>query len=165
MGKLYEYLSADHDRMDALLTSAVARAEAIDMAPYSEFRKRLLRHISMEEKIILPAIAKWQGGKKVAIAERLRMDHGAIVSLLVPPPTPSIVRTLRSIFSLHNPLEEGGGGLYQLLEELAGAESDRMLSELIAAPDVLVLPHNEQPDVLEVTKRAVARAGYEFRDV
>jgi hypothetical protein len=39
-----------------------------------------------------------------------------------------------------------------------------MLAELKAAPDVLVLPHNEQPDILEVTKRAVARAGYEFKN-
>ena len=163
-GVLYQYLSADHDRLDALLERAVAKAGVIDMGPYSEFREGLLRHISMEEKIVLPAIAKWQGGKKAAIAERLRLDHGAIVSLLVPPPNPSIILTLRSIFAVHNPLEEQEGGLYQLFETLAGAETERMLAELKAAPDVLVLPHNEQPDALEVTKRAVARAGYEFKN-
>jgi hypothetical protein len=74
----------------------------------------------MEEKIVLPAIAKWQGVKKAAIAERLRLDHGAIVSLLVPPPNPSIILTLRSIFAIHNPLEEQEGGVYQLFETLAG---------------------------------------------
>ena len=163
-GVLYEYLSGDHDRLDALLERAVAKAEVIDMGAYSEFRKGLLRHISMEEKIVLPAIAKWQGGKKAAIAERLRLDHGAIVSLLVPPPNPSIILTLRSIFVVHNPLEEQEGSLYRLFETLAGAETERMLAELKAAPDVLVLPHNEQPDALEVTKRAVARAGYEFKN-
>ena len=163
-GVLYQYLSGDHDRLDALLKSAVAKPGVIDMEPYSEFRKRLLRHISMEEKIVLPAIAKWQGGKKPAIAERLRLDHGAIVSLLVPPPSPSIILTLQSIFAVHNPLEEQEGGLYQLFETLAGPETERMLAELKAAPAVLVLPHNEQPDILEVTKRAVARAGYEFKN-
>jgi hypothetical protein len=117
----------------------------------------------MEEKIVLPAIAKWQGGKKAAIAERLRLDHSAIVSLLVPLPTPSIILTLRSIFAVHNPLEEQEGGLYQLFETLAGLETERMLSELKAAPAVLVLPHNEKPDAIETTKRAVARAGYEFK--
>jgi len=94
-GALYQYLSDDHDRLDALLGRAVAKPGVIDMELYSEFRKDLLRHISMEEKIVLPAIARWQGGKKAAIAERLRLDHGAIVSLLVPPPTPSIILTLR----------------------------------------------------------------------
>jgi len=39
-----------------------------------------------------------------------------------------------------------------------------MLAELKAAPAVLVLPHNEQPDILEVTKRAVSRAGYEYKN-
>ena len=162
-GVLYQYLSGDHDRLDALLESAVARPGVIDMEPYSEFRKGLLRHISMEEKIVLPAIAKWQGGKKAAIAERLRLDHGAIVSLLVPPPSPSIILTLRSIFAVHNPIEEQEGGLYQLFETLAASDAARMLAELKAAPAVLVLPHNEQPDILEVTKRSVSRAGYEFK--
>ena len=162
-GLLYQYLSDDHDRLDALLESAVAKAGVIDMEPYSVFRKGLLRHISMEEKIALPAIAKWEDGKKAAIAERLRLDHGAIVSLLVPPPNPSIILTLRSIFAVHNPLEEQEGGLYQLFETLAGAETESMLAELKAAPAVLVLPHNEQPDILELTKRAVSRAGYEFK--
>ena len=163
-GILYQYLSDDHDKMDGLLTGAVASAGEIDMALYSAFRKRLLRHISMEEKIVLPAIANWQGGKKAAVAERLRLDHGAIVSLLVPPPSASIIRTLRSIFAVHNPLEEGDGGLYQLFEELAGGECERMLAELKAAPDVAVLPHNDQPGIIEVTKRAVSRAGYKYDD-
>src|SRR4051812_46243380 len=109
-GALYQYLSGDHRRLEGLLDRAVAGPDAIDMEPYSEFRKGLLRHISMEEKIVLPAIARWQGGRKGAIAERLRLDHGAIVSLLVPPPSPSIVRTLRSIFAVHNLMEEDDGG-------------------------------------------------------
>src|SRR5688572_9896229 len=162
-GVLYQYLSGDHDRLDALLESAVAKPGVINMEPYSEFRKGLLRHISMEEKIVLPAIAKWQGGKKADIAERLRLDHGAIVSLLVPPPNTSIILTLRSIFAVHNPLEEQEGGLYELFETLVGSKADMMLAELKAAPPVPVLPHNEQPDILEVTKRAVLRAGYEFK--
>jgi hypothetical protein len=53
--------------------------------------------------------------------------------------------------------------LYQLFETLSGLETENMLSELKAAPSVLVLPHNEKPDAIETTKRAVARAGYEFK--
>src|SRR4030095_11199272 len=128
-GVLYQYLSNDHDRLDALLNRAVAKPGMIAMEPYAEFRKGILRHISMEEKIVLPAIAKWQGGKKAAIAERLRLDHGAIVSLLVPPPTPSMVLTIRSILEVHNRLEEQDDGLYQLFETLAGPETDKKLAE------------------------------------
>ena len=163
MGALYEYLTADHKRFAALLESTVAQPGVINMKPYSEFRKDLLRHISIEEKIVLPAIARWQGGRKAAIADRLRLDHSAIVSLLVPHPTRAILLTLRSIFEVHNPREEGKGGLYELFEMLSGLETDAMLAMLKAAPAVRVLPHNEQPNILEVTKRAVQRAGYEFR--
>ena len=162
-GVVYDYLSADHDRLDALLESATANRAAVDMATYSEFRKGLLRHISIEEKIVLPAIAKWQRGRKSALADRLRLDHGAIVSLLVPPPSRSIILTLRSILTVHNALEEGEGGLYEQFGALAGSEAETMLDKLKAAPDVLVLQHNEQPDAVEVTKRAVVRAGYEFK--
>jgi hypothetical protein len=105
-GALYQYLSDDHDRLDALLDSATAKSGAIDMDLYSEFRKGLLRHISIEEKIVLPAIARWQGGRKADIAERLRLDHSAIVSFLVPPPIPSVILTLRSILAVHNPLKK-----------------------------------------------------------
>jgi hypothetical protein len=162
-GVLYQYLSDDHEKLDGLLEKA-ARPDAIDPEPYSEFRKRLLRHISLEEKIVLPAIARWQGGRKAAIADRLRLDHSAIVSLLVPPPNRSIIRTLRSIFEVHNPLEENESGLYHLFEKLAGPETKKMLEELQTAPEVLVLPHNEKPELVELAKQALARAGYEFKE-
>jgi hypothetical protein len=161
-GVLSRYLSKDHERLDALLTRATAKPGIIDMEPYSEFRKGILRHISMEEKIVLPAIARWQSGTKAALAERLRLEHGAIVSLLVPPPSPSIVLTLRSIFEVHNPREEQEGGLYELLDKLAGLETDKILRELQSAPAVPVLPHNEKPEAIETTRQAVERAGYKL---
>jgi hypothetical protein len=119
----------------------------------------------MEEKVVLPAIAQLQGGRPAAVAERLRLDHGALAALLVPPPTPTIIATIRSILQVHNVLEEQEGGLYQLFEQLAGSEAETLLEKLRTMPDVPVLPHNERPDVLEATRRAVARAGYEFKDV
>ena len=117
-GVIYQCLSDDHDRLNGLLQQAVAKPGAIDMKPYAEFRKGLFRHIAMEEKIVVPTIARLQGGRQAAMAERLPLDHGAFVALLVPPPTPSIVLTLRSILEVHNVFEEQEGGLYQLLEQL-----------------------------------------------
>jgi hypothetical protein len=162
-GVLYQYLSSDHDRLDDLLERATARPGIIDEEYYADFRKRLLRHISIEEKIVLPAIARWQSGQKAALAERLHLDHGAIVSLMVPPPSPSIILTLKSVFAVHNPLEEDAGGLYETFEELAGPETDSMLEELKSAPAVPVLPHNSKPELLELAKQALARAGHEFK--
>lgn len=162
-GVLYRYLSDDHDRLDALLQRAVATSGVIEMEPYAEFRKGLLRHIAIEEKFVVPEIARLQGGRQPAIAERIRLDHGAIVALLVPPPSASIVATIRSILQVHNALEEREGGLYQLLEQLVGPGADTVLKTLTSLPEVPVLPHNERPEVIEATRRAVARAGYEFK--
>lgn len=143
---------------------SVATPGGIDLEPYQEFRRGLLRHISMEEKIVLPAIARWQGGRKAALAERLRLDHGALVSLLAPPPTPSIMLTIQSILEVHNRLEEEDGGLYRLLDDLAGPETEAMLAQLKAASPVAVLPNNDKPEVLDAAKKAVARAGHEFKE-
>jgi hypothetical protein len=162
-GALYQYMADDHARLDSLFQRAVSRPGVIDAESYHEFRKDLLRHISMEEKIVLPAIARWQGGKKAAIAERLRLDHGALVALFAPPPTPSIMLTIRSILEVHNELEEQDGGLYKLLENMAGAEMEQMLAQLKAAPPVAVLPNNDKPEVLDAAKKVVARAGHEFK--
>ena len=160
---LYQYMADDHERLDSLFQHAIARPGVIDAESYHEFRKGLLRHIAMEEKIVLPSIARWQGGKKAAIGERLRLDHGALVALLAPPPTPSIMLTIQSILEVHNQLEERGDGLYKLLEQLAGPEEEQILTQLKSAPPVAVLPNNNKPEVLEAAKKAVARAGHEFR--
>lgn len=160
MGPLYNYLSDDHERLDALLSRAAEGKGGIDIEPYSEFRQGLLRHIGIEEKIILPAIARLQDGKQVEVAARLRLDHGALVALLVPPPTPGIIATIRSILKVHNPLEENQGGLYELIDKLAGDEADDLFEKLKTAPEVPALPHNDRPGMLDITRRAVVRAGY-----
>ena len=162
-GPLYEYLTNDHNMLDALLDFAIEEPGVIEMEAYSDFRKRLLRHISIEEKIVLPAIERWQGGKKAPMADRLHSDHGAIVSLMVPPPTRPLIRTLQSIFTAHNPIEEGEGGLYELFENLAGSEMDKYLELMKSAPEVRVLPHNDRPDLLEFAKQNLTRAGYDWK--
>jgi hypothetical protein len=163
-GALYQYLSDDHDRLDNLLRRALETPGVIDEEAYAGFRKGLLRHIGLEEKIVLPAIAKLQAGAKAPMADRIRLDHGAIVALLVPPPSPSIVATLQSILLVHNALEEEEIGLYQLFEGLVGSDAEAFLEKLKTAPDVPVLPHNQRPDIIDATRRAVARAGYKFQD-
>jgi len=161
---LDRFLSDDHERLDNLLEQAASKLEVIDVDSYAEFRRGLLRHISMEEKVILPAIARMQGGKPAPMSERLRLDHGALVALLVPLPTPSIILTLRSILKVHNDSEEKDGGLYQMLEQLGEDEAEELFSQLRSVPEVPVLPHNERPIALQAARRAVERAGYKFLD-
>jgi hypothetical protein len=132
------------------------------MGPYAKFRKGLLRHIAIEEKILFPAISGSAGSTYSGLTGRLRLDHGALVSLLVPPPSQPIIATIRMILAAHNHLEEDPGGLYDIFERIAGSD-EKMLERLENLPGVPVLPHNEKPGALEATRRAVERAGYQFR--
>src|SRR3990170_5894736 len=101
-GKIYRYLADDHARLEGLLQRVTARPDSLDSEPYAAFRAGLLKHIAMEEKILLPAAQKAQGGKPLALAARLRLDHGALAALLVPAPTAAIVAAVRAILTAHN---------------------------------------------------------------
>ena len=161
-GKIHRYLAHDHERLDALLDRAMFNPENIDGAVYAQFRAGLLKHIGMEEKVLLPSAQKARDGEPLPVAAKLRLDHGALVALLVPSPTTQIVAAIRGILKAHNPLEEDPGGMYDQSEELAGTEADRILQNLQNFPEVKVLPHVDNPFVMEATRRALARAGYDF---
>jgi len=153
------YLADDHTRLDALLTRS-----ASDPAAFAAFRQGLLRHIGMEEKVLLPAAQRARGGEALPEAARLRLDHGALAALLVPTPTPAIRATLRGILERHNALEEGPDGVYTACERLAGGEVPTLLAALRAFPEVSVHPHVDSDLVEKATARALARAGYALED-
>jgi len=161
-GAIPRLLVDDHARLDALLQRAAARPGGIGRSAYAEFRAGLLKHISMEEKILLPAAQCARGGQPLPLAAKLRLDHGALAALLVPTPTPAIIAALRAILTAHNPLEESPGGVYARCEQLVGLGAEALLAQLRAAPEVPVAPHADGPRVLSAIRRALARAGYDF---
>ncbi|NGZ96084.1 MAG: cation-binding protein [Nitrospira sp. WS110] len=157
---LTHFLTEDHRRLETLLQSAFHLSGRIDQPVYDQFRAGLLRHIGMEEKILLPTAQRVRGGEPLTFAARLRLDHGAIAALLMPTPTDSLIATLQKILNKHNLIEEGPEGLYETCDALAGAESQQLLALLRAAPDLSVLPHADTPAVLGAVRRALERAGY-----
>ncbi len=159
-----EFLVEDHRRLESLLQQAVAHADHVDQGAYSQFRAGLLRHIGMEEKILVPAAQRLRGGEPLLIASKLRLDHGALGTLLIPTPTAGVIASIRGILKGHNILEEGPGGLYETCDELAGAEAPQLLAKLQAAPEVAVLPHSDTPTVMSTVRRTMERAGYTFRE-
>jgi hypothetical protein len=163
-GPITDFLVKDHGRLETLLQSAVAQAGSVDQGTYDQFRAGLLRHIGMEEKILLPAAQRLRGGQPLSIATKLRLDHGAIASLLMPPPSAVIIATIRAVLKVHNTIEEGPGGLYETCDELAGSEAAQLLAKLQFAPEVAVLPCSDSPAVISAVQRALERAGYELLD-
>jgi hypothetical protein len=160
-GSITNFLTEDHRRLEGLLESALTSGDRVDQEHYDRFRAGLLRHIGIEEKILLPAAQRLSGGEPIPIVARLRLDHGAIAALLMPTPTDGIVRALRSILDTHNVIEEGRDGLYETCDRLASSEIDQLMAKLRAAPEVAVLPHADTPAVLGAVRRALERAGHE----
>lgn len=159
-GKIYRYLAEDHERLDDALRRATRDPKSIDASAYAEFREGLLRHIGIEEKILLPAARAAQGGNALAVAARLHLDHGALAALLVPTPTPSIIAAIRTILDRHNPLEEGPAGAYAECERLMGPDADQVFMRVQNAPRVAVAPHVDSLIAMESARNALQRAGY-----
>jgi Hemerythrin HHE cation binding domain len=161
-GPITRFLEDDHQRLEKLLNKAIITGDRIDQGHYDEFRAGLLRHIGMEEKILLPAAQRSNGGAPLSIAATLRLDHGAIAALLMPTPTPELITLLRSILNKHNEVEEGPDGLYATCDKLAGAQTEDLMAKLRAAPALAVLPHSDTPAMLGAVRRALERAKYAY---
>ena len=158
--RLHDFFTRDHRRLEALLEQAFADPGAIDHEAYGQFRAGLLRHIGMEEKLLLPALQRWHGGEPWPVAAKLRLDHGALATLIMPTPTAQILATIRRILSEHNRLEEGPDGLYAFCDRMPVSEMDSLLSALQAASPIHVMRHSDSPAVMKTLGGALARAGY-----
>jgi hypothetical protein len=142
---LSDLLESDHARLRELLRRAAADGATIDAGPYEAFRAGLLRHIAMEEKVLLPEIRRRRGGEPPEVAKQLRADHAALAALLVPTPTHAILATIGGVLAEHDPLEEGPAGLYPLAEALLAPERDAILERLKAVPAVPLAAHFDGP--------------------
>lgn len=145
VGPLFRFFAEDHRRLGVLLDRATAGPGRVDGALFEEFRERLLRHIGMEEKLLLPAARRARGGEPLPVARRLRLEHGAIAALLVPTPTPELVERIRTLLRPHNQLEEQRGGLYETCDQLLVGEAAALLERLRAVPKVPLMPHRDGP--------------------
>ena len=121
------------------------------MESYGAFRRGLLRHISIEERVLFPELRKRFG--RTPVEMQLHRDHAALTALLVPPPTVVEVEQLRAILGTHNDLEERGGGMYEDVEALEGIDMADLMRRVHAIAQVPVLPNVDN----EVVRRSIAQ--------
>lgn len=151
------FLTDDHTRLDTLLTRAAAGPH-FDAESFAQFRAGLLRHIAMEEKVLLKdARARLHGGK-LDVARALRMQHAALTSLLVPTPDVALVGEIRALLVEHNALEEGPDGVYALCARLAGVDEAQLVGRMMSIPDVPLMPHADGPRVKRTAREALESA-------
>lgn len=140
---LHAFLAHDHERLDALLDEC-RRAEGVDcLEKYDEFRRGLLRHIGIEERVLFPELRKRRG--VTSLEQQLHRDHAALAALLVPPPARAEIEQITAILETHNRLEEDEGGLYEILEELAGEDLAALMERVHAIPAIPVAPFSDTP--------------------
>ncbi len=145
VGPIEHFMTQDHVRLDRLLAEAERDDGTIDTDVYAQFRHDLLRHIAMEEKVLLRYARAKRAGEPLEVAAALRRDHGEIAKLLVRTPTPAILASLRELLGQHNPLEEGPGGLYATCDAIAAEEALDVVDKLRAQPDVPVARYYDGP--------------------
>jgi len=156
------FLAADHERLDAFLARAAREDGSIDRAAFDAFRAGLLRHIAIEEKVLFPAVREARGGEPHPDWKRLRIDHGALTSLLVPPPTVELVGEIRSILEPHNLVEEGPGALYESCDALLCDRAAELLERMRSYPPVKVAPYRDGPRVLHRAEDALRASAKQF---
>ena len=145
LGPIEAFMTEDHARLDRLLRKAQRADSEIDTDACDALRRDLLRHIAMEEKVLLPFARAKRSGKPLPLARALRADHGQIARLLVPTPTRPLLEALCALLGRHNALEEGPRGLYAICDALAENESSTIVARLAAQPAVPLAKHYDGP--------------------
>jgi len=151
--ELHEFLSRDHGRLDALLVRCI---ETVDPEAYDEFRRGLLRHIGIEERVLFPLLRASRAMTEVE--QQLHRDHAALAALLVPPPSRAEIVQIAAILEPHNELEERAGGMYERVEELSGTELAALMTRVHAFPPVRVAPHADSPIVRTSIAQLIRKA-------
>jgi hypothetical protein len=144
-GPIERFMVGDHAELDRFLAASERDDGTIDQPTYTQFRHDLLRHIAMEEKVLLPYARARRGGEALPLAFQLRRDHTEIAKLLARPPSIERLATLREILGRHNALEEGPDGLYAACDELAGRDASSIVERLRAQPHVPLAPYYDGP--------------------
>ena len=144
-GPIEKYMTEDHEALERL-----RRAGRL-----WEFRGGLLRHIGLEEKILLPD-ARRRNGEPLREAARLREDHAMLATLLVPPASERILQAIETILVPHDALEEGPDGIYALCDELAAGDAAAIAERLRASPGIRQKPHEDGPLVRAQVERTLA---------
>lgn len=157
-GEICALLEQEHGELDALLARADANGE-LDREAFEQLRARLLRHIGIEEKLVLAEVRALRGGEPIEGARRIRVEHGAIASLLVGTPDVALVRELRELLAAHVAFEDEG--IYARCEALLGPERTAELARAARAyPEVPLAPHfdcERVPRTADAALRGAAR--------
>lgn len=130
---------------------------AVDATAFDAFRHRLLRHVTLEERVFAPALAAALGAPPPG-REALRAEHAALAALCLPPPCRQWVEDLAELLEHHHRQEHAPGGFFALAH--GALRDEAALARAAARLRPLVLPPFEAgPRVRELLRRVLWETG------
>lgn len=114
--KVSDLLREQHGELRQALDGCF-NSGSVDAHQFDVFRHRLLWHVSVEERVVMPAIVTalkrspgWRSG--------LKKDHAGIAALCVPRPEREWLENLKDLLDAHYRVEETDGGLLSTCDEV-----------------------------------------------
>lgn len=157
-GPISRYFIAQHEAVRALLDRCLVGEASVDAVRFDEFRHRLLKLISVEERVLFPALVRRLGHPPV-FRNALRKDHAGIAALCVPVPEREWVENLRDLLDHHARVEAAPGGFYEACDQALTDEMESLLAAMEALPPLTLAPFNAGPRVRELIARVLSATG------
>ncbi|MEW5741657.1 MAG: hemerythrin domain-containing protein [Myxococcota bacterium] len=149
-------LAVEHAESQAKLDACVRSGE-VDLKRFDEFRHNLLRHIAIEERVLMPALTKALG-KAPLFQNGLRKDHAGIAALCVPTPTREWLEDLKELLAHHQRVEEAPGGFYALLDQHVGGDP-HLLEQVARFPRLSLPDFVRGPKVRDLLEEVLSLTG------
>jgi hypothetical protein len=148
-----------HQQLLSLFAAATGGGAVVDAARYEQFRRQLVQHIAIEEKVLMPALAGLLGQAFETVRNKLQQDHAAILALLVPTPNEVWLEDLREILVHHFAVEASPGQLHALAELYLRDDDQRLGESAAALPAIVLEPCEDGRGAPEVLARMMAAVG------
>lgn len=147
MGRTVSSFLRDHHRTLSVSLRRCLTPDGVDVDAFDGFRHELLWHISVEERVVMPAIIR-AIGRAPDDRNGLRKDHAGITALCVPLPEREWVENLRDLLDEHYRVEEGPGGFLSRCDEvLVSTLNDRVLADIDEHPRLKLAAFRRGPSV------------------
>jgi hypothetical protein len=157
-GPISSYFAESNRLLQSELAESMNSNRAVDVSKFDAFRHRLLRQVSIEEKILMPALVQ-KLGLVPEFRSGLRKDHAGIAALCVPTPCKEWVENLRDLFSFHCRIEAAPDGFFSQCDVTFGDEAAMIVELVKKVPALKLAPFNEGPRVRILLARLLEDAG------
>jgi hypothetical protein len=155
--RLTGFLEQDHALLGARLRETLRPGGAVDLPAFDVFRHGLLRHITIEERVLMPALLAALGHPPV-FQNGLRMDHAGFATLCVTTPCHEWVEDLADLLEHHQRVEEEPGGFYDLVDAYV-ADEGAVRAAIARLPPLRLPPVESGPRVRELLARVLYEVG------